>query len=614
VRGGTALAEERRRFDTAFYEDTGPGVLSLQAVNDDYDFKPIDPDWPPLYEYLQVRLESLRRWRYSWWQHWALCAQYILPYRYKWWVTPNNFNRGFPVNEAIVNETPTLAMEICAAGLLSGLMSPSRPWFRLDPAISSFEPDADARIWLDDTAERILAVFAGSNWYSAAAQMFRDVATFGTGPMIIYADREDVIRVYVPCAGEYLLQAGARLSVDTFYREFTYTVGQIVEFFGIENCPEEVRTLWEEAGSGIDREFVVVQAIEPNTDIKRRGGRSPLRPVSKTFAWRETYWLRGHMGTQPLSLRGFLEKPFMVTRWSTTSNDAYGRGPGMEALGGARQLQQMERRAGEYIEKGVRPPMGADVTLERKPASILPGDITYYNAQDGKNAFHPLYEINPQWLPAIEKSIERVEARSNRIFKTDIFMIISQMEGIQPKNEFELQQRIGEKIQVLGPMIENFEEEVAIGIQRTVSIMQRRDLLRPRPASLRGIPIKLTYTSFMKLAQLAAQTNAIERTYGVGGKLAEAAQISGRPSPLRVLNLDDSMRYYADKMGFPARLIYSPEEVARRDQAESQAAAANQAAQLAQPAVEAAQGLSEIPPSGGNSALGQLLGARGVTQ
>ncbi len=596
-------------YTSAPYEQAGPGILVLQPVNDNKS-RPLWEDWPIIYQSVEGRLNQLRSWRYSWWQHWAILAQYILPYRWHWWISANTYNRGFPVNESIINETATLAMEVCAAGLLSGLMSPSRPWFRLDPALSSFEPDAAARYWLDDTAERVLAVMAGSNWYLEGAQMFKDVATFGTSPLLIYEDADDIIRCYNPCAGEYFLQVGSRLSVDTMYREFTYTVGQIVEFFRIENCPIDVRTAWEAGGGSVDKEFVVAHAIEPNYPIARRGGEPPVQVVPRHFTWREVYWLRGHPSEHPLSIRGFTERPFMATRYSKTSNDPYGRGPGMDALPGTRQLQQQEMRKGEYIDKMVRPPMVGDVSLERKPSSIISGEITYVDAKDGKQQFYPAFEVNGQGMQPLTQDIERVEARIKRAFKEDIFMIISQMEGIQPKNEFELAQRVGEKIQVLGPVIELFEQEVAVGIQRVVSIMQRRGVVKPMPASLRGVPIKLTYTSLMKQAQRQAQLASIERTLVLTGKLAEAAQVAGVPQPIRIINLDETMRDYCDLSGFPAKDIYTKEQVEAMDEQRQHAAAVTQAAQLAQPAVEAAQGLASIPPGGGNSALGQLVGGQ----
>jgi hypothetical protein len=226
-------------------------------------------------------------------------------------------------------------------------------------------------------------------------------------------------------------------------------------------------------------------------------------------------------------------------------------------------LQIEERRKGEYIEKMVRPPMIADVSLESKPSTIRPGEITFVNAQEGKHQFYPAFEVNAMGVAPLTADIERIETRIDKSFHVPTFMAITQMEGVQPRNEYELQQRVGEKIQVLGPVIELFEQEVGPGLQRVVSIMQRRGFFERRqpPPSLQGVPLSITYTSMMKMAQRSAQTASMERTFAVFGKLSEASQLAKVPDPLRILNLDDAGREYADLQGFPGKLIFTAAEV-----------------------------------------------------
>jgi hypothetical protein len=587
----------------------GPMLLSEQPPVSGRA-EPRSNDWGDIFAHLEARLGSLRTWRYTWWQYWARLAQFILPHRYHWVVTSNTMNRGLPVNEAIVDSTATLAMRICAAGMSSGLMSPARPWFRLGAALEA-KLDAPAQEWLDDTTQRIYAVLGGSNFYTEASQMFQDVSTFGTSPMIIYEDHEDIVRAYVPCAGEYFLATGARLSVDTLYREFTYTVAQIVDWFTLDACPQQVRTLWEQGGANLEREFVVAHAIEPNFAIAKRGANGgKVNVVPGRFPFREVYWLKGQRTEAELSRRGFHERPFMACRWSKTSNDAYGRGPGMDALGDTQQLQQETRRKGEAIDKTVRPPMGADPELENKPSSILPGEITYVNTgSGGKKGFWPLLDVNPQAIAAITADIETVQKRIDRAFFTNVFLYISQMDGVQPRNELEISERKGEQIQQLGPVIELFETEFASpAIQRVVSIMSRRGLLQPPPPSLAGIPVAIEYVSMMKLAQRAAETGGMERTLATLAKLGEGAMAMGLPNPLRIVNLDETARIYADRLGFPAKALYSQDQVAQNDQAKAKASAQQQMMNAAPQAVDAAEGLSRIPVGGGQSAIGALLG------
>jgi hypothetical protein len=76
-------------------------------------------------------------------------------------------------------------------------------------------------------------------------------------------------------------------------------------------------------------------------------------------------------------VRGFHENPVIAARWAIFGNDAYGRGPGMDALGDIKQLQVQQKRKAQAIDKMVNPPLLADVQLKNEPASLLPGGVTY---------------------------------------------------------------------------------------------------------------------------------------------------------------------------------------------------------------------------------------------
>lgn len=598
------------------YTQAGPGTLSQQWLSADAGELAPEANWPVLYQHHESRLTYMRAWRYSWWWHWAELARLILPYRYKWVVTPNRANRGSPLNDAIINSTGTLAMRICAAGMLTGLMSPSRPWFRLAVGPEGYDPPGDAQQWLDEVGEVIYDILAGSNFYRVGAQMFQDLATFGTSPMIIYEDDEDIIRGYVPCAGEFLFALGGRLTVDTLYREFTYTIQQIVDWFGIDHCPAEVREAWRQGGASIEREMVVAHAIEPNFALSDRssGGRK-VTLVSGRWPFRETYWLRNQQTPAPLSLRGFNEQSFMALRWSETSNDPYGRSPGMDALPDIAGLQHEEVRYAEFLDKGVRPPMVGPPELQNQPASIRPGDITFVAGSGAK--FEPAYMVNPTFLAPMVQDIERKEKRIDRAFYVDTFLAISQMDGIQPREVLELTLRQGEKIQQLGPVIESAERGLSTAIRRVAAIADRRGMLRPMPRSLMQLlhqhnsGIRIEYVSLMKLAQQAAETGSMTAVARFAAQMTEGAQAAGLPAPLRVLDLDGMVRDFADAVGMRARRIKGVTAVAQEDRAKAQAAQAAAAAQAALPAVTAAKSLAETPVGGPqNSALDMLLGTQ----
>lgn len=596
----------------AHYEIAGPVVLAREPV--EVERAPeTNRDWlEVIYPHLQSQLEAARNWRWSWWVHWARIARVCLPYRWKWFVTQNLMNRGNPVNDDIVNTTPVRSLRICGAGLLNGLMSRSRPWFRFDPAVPGAEVDTEGRAWLDDAADRVLTVLAGSNFYSAAYQVCEDVSAFATSPMIVYEDYEDLIRCYVPVAGEYFCVAGGRNSVDTFYREFTFTTLQIVDFFGLENCPPEIRAAWEVGGAGLQTEHIVAHAIEPNYRLRGRPGNPDVSPVPGVFPYREVYWLRNQPTPQPLSMRGFMDRPALVLRWSATSNDPYGRGsPGMDSLGDAQQLQTEELRKAEFLDKGVRPPMGADPAMENRPSTIIPGGITYiHGAPGGKGAgFWPLYQPEAAWFGPITADIATIEKRVRDGFYEDVWMAVSSMEGVQPRNEYEISQRLAEKVQRLGPVIDLFEDEFAAPLlQRVVSIMRRARLFKPMPASLQRIGVKIEYTSMLRTMQRAAETALLERGFQLAMKIAPAAAQLGLPNPARIINWDESFRIYLDRLGYPARGVNSERSVQAADELRAKQAAIREAVQAAPQLAGAAQNLSNTDVGGGLNAVQLLMG------
>jgi hypothetical protein len=592
----------------------GPTLLSrLHATSSDKPDKEAE-DWNRIFTHLEARLGMLRNWRYSWWAYWAILAQFFNPRRYHWVIVANRMWKGSPLNDSIIDSTGLQALRTCAHGMWSGLTNPSRPWLKLDKALPWMELDPDAKDWIDDTTQRCETVLAQSNFYTEMAQAFEDLTLFGTAPPIIYEDAEDVIHLYLPCAGEYYLACGSRNEPNTLYREFAYTVAQIVEWCASNNgtCPQQVKKQYQEGS--LDIEHVVCHAIQPNAPLSGKGwteSGSEVHIVPARFPWCEVYWLKGNKTAAPLSKRGFLEQPFIPMRWSKVSNDAYGRSPCMDALGDNKQVQAETRRKGEFIEKGVRPPMGADVELDNKPYSIMPGQVTFFSTGNGQNKkFFPLFEVNAAWLQGITADIDMVNKRLEKCLFVDIFMAITQMQGVQPRNELELTKRDLERLQVLGPVIEIVEGQLAIAIRRVLAIMDRRGMLKPRPKSLQGLPLKISFISIMRLAQKSAQAVAMKDMFATMGELSSAAKAAGIPDPLRKMKLDQAAEDYGDATNFPSHLWWTPQEVLEHDQARAKAMSQQQAPGQAMAAVTAAKTLSETP-LGGNSALSALTGGAG---
>jgi hypothetical protein len=589
------------------YETSSASLLSEEDPNPPTELAADNSEWQDLRSHLESRLQMMNNWRLSWWRHWALLAENILPRRYHWLVTPNTMTRGFPINSNIVDPTGSIAMRICASGLKEGLTSPSRPWFKIKAAQPGFVPDRDAQLWFDAVESLIYSVMARSNFYDSLTQVFEDLTVFGTSPMIIYEDEKDVIRCQVPCAGEYYLAVSNSNRVETLNRKFVMTVLQIVQMFGLENCPGSVQEMWRTKGASLDVEFIVAHSIEPNFSLPDGQG-SALVPLGGHFPWREFYWVWGSSTERPLSARGFYEEPFIAPRWAITSNDPYGRSPGMDVLPDIMQLQLESKRKAEAIEKHVRPPLLASFDLKNEPSSALPGHVTYVANLGPQAGMRPVYEVTPQlqWMVA---DIKEIQERIKNGFFNDIFRLHS--DTTKEQTAFEVQKRDQEKMAVLGPIIDRFQNEGAgPSIKRIFGIIRRRGMLPILPDSLKGVGFDIEYVSMLAMAQKAAATTSIERVLATAGNLMAAD-----PEIMDNFDLDEAIREYGELMSAPHKIFRDRKAMeAKRNQRRQQQADMAQAQQMKEIAPQTAQTakvMSDTPVGGASSALDLMLGMGG---
>ena len=555
-------------------------------------------------------LMGMRVNRYSWWTHWREIADYLLPRRYRWLITPNMQSRGSPINQHILDSTGTLAARNLAAGLMSGVSSPTRRWFDLRVGTIDTTQTSPISLWLAEVHRLMTMVFAGSNFYSSMAILYLDLVVFGTAVMLIYEDHDEMIRCHNPCLGEYYLTNGPTNRPETFGREFTYTIQQLVEEFGRENCPPDIVALFDQAdGSGKTKEVVVAHLIEPNKDPAKWG-------FPSHFKWREAYWIwqstspQGGVSPQQGFLRkkGYHECPFIAVRWDLVSNDPYGRSPGMDALPDIKQLQLETRRKAQAIDKMVNPPMVADIQLKNQPASLLPGGVTYVSGMTtGKVGFASAYTVDPK-LREMMEDLNEVKERIKTIFYNNLFQMISQFEPKSNITAVEIDARRSEQMIMLSPVLERLNEEgLKKIIDRTYGIVERAGILPEAPPEIAGAEINVDFISMLEQAQDASAAAGIERVFGMVGNLVG---VTG-PDVMDNVDVDYGIQKYSSLLNNDPKLIRAPQqlEVIRQKRAqEAQMAQQQQAVDQAEQLAKGAKTLSETPTGAGSNALEQMIG------
>lgn len=541
------------------------------------------------------RLNSLETVRWSWWTQWRELSRFINPRLGRFLETPNEGWRGRNKTRAIIDSTATTSSERFASGLMSGITSPARPWFKLRAGAKTFDEGTPAKKWLDEVEKRMMEILAGSNFYRSMASIYEEIGVFGTGVMIMYEDYEDVLRCFPVVAGEYYLGVDERLEVVTLGRKIVMTTAEMVGRFGLDAVSDSVRTQYKQGN--LDQEWMVAHLIMPNDE------RVWDAPDAMGKPWLELYWQWGEGSNVLMEVKGFSEKPFIAPRWNVTANDAYGRSPGMTALGDVKQLQVMTKRKAQLVDKLVNPPLIGDAALRNEPTSVIPGALNYVPTGAAERGLKPIYEMDSQGLPAITRDIQEVQARIKTNFFEDLFLAISQIQGVQTAT-FVVEKK-EEKMLMLGPALERIHDEgLRPIIDRLFGLMTRAGLLPPNiPPELAGKHLSVEFVSTLAQAQKAVATTAVERLYQFAGSLAGSV-----PDVLDNLDTDETIREYADMLGAPAKLVNSEQQVASIRAARAKAQQQQQVMEQSLAAVEGAKNLSQTDVGGGQNALALMAG------
>ena len=539
-------------------------------------------------------LTALRTERLPWWTMWRQIADYYIPKRYIWLMSTTERSRYLTMNGNILDATGTTAGRVLAAGMMNGVTSPSRPWFKLRLANYNDDADLASRVWLDEVERRMLLVMAESNFYNCLAIMYIDLVFFGTASMLIYEDYESVIRCYNNALGEFYLGQSARQQVNTFAREFTYKVSQLEERWGKENCSDNVQAAIKARGARLQEDVEICHLIEPNT-----GEYS----VPKKFAYAECYWEKAGQKGRVLASGGFTEMPGIFPRWELTGNDSYGTSPGLDALGDVIQLQHETRRKGQSLDYMVRPPMLLDIQLQHRPSAMLPGGQTFVAGLNNGNSGggKPAYQVNPP-LNEMTLDIREVQGRIREIFNNDLFKMISQLETVRSATEIDARRE--EKLIQLGPVLERFENEALDpAINRIYGIMQRANLLPEPPENLANAQLEIQYVSILSSAQSAVGVIPTERFMQLVGNISAVY-----PDAIDIPNWDNLLFDYARDIGVKAKGINTRDDISSQRNQRAQAEAMEKGVAMAQPAADAAKLLSETQVGGGASALDRIMG------
>ena len=373
---------------------------------------------------------------------------------------------------------------------------------------------------------------------------------------------------------------------------------QLVNEFGLENVSEGARNAYK--ANDITQRFAVEMLIEKNEKYDAN------RLALGNFPWVSHYWERNR-ADRFLKISGFHEQPFLMMRWLTVANEVYGTGPGHNALGNCMQLQKLERNKLRSTDN------------EADPAMVFPASMKKVDRNPGGLNFMPdgtqmtAYPLVPPGAKRYEGMVMLVNEKHQQIastFYNDLLVMLS-MQTTPQMTAREVAERHEEKLLMLGPVLEQFHNEVLEPLTlRTFGICLRNGLFPPMPEEITEAELKVNFVSLLAQAQKMVEMPSIERVVGLAGNLAGIY-----PDIIDNINPDEVIRKSALVNGTPEKIIRAAEDVeqlrqqrAQAQQAQAQAEEAAAAAAPVRDMAQAARLMSETPVNGAGSALDELLG------
>ena len=540
------------------------------------------------------RRVALQTERSSWVDHWREIASYQTPRTSRFFVSETN--RGTKRHNSILENTAIFAHRTLAAGMMSGMTSPARPWFRLalrDRDLMEFAP---VKAWLYDVVSLMRAVFSASNTYQALHQCYEEIGAFGTWANFVQPNFDNVIHHLPLTVGEYTLATDELGHVNTLQRDAQMTVGQMVRQFGRSRVSTHVRNLYDRGV--LDAWVPIYHFVMPREEFDPRKRDALNMPFASIYMEAAS-----NSDSAFLSESGFKRFPALCPRWRVLTGNVYGDSPGMECLGDVKQLQLEQLRKAQAIDYQVNPPLQVPIAYRDQANKRLPGGVMFVDQNSPGGGVRTAYEVNVR-LDYLLADIQDTRERIRSAYYADLFLMLANQPADGRMTATEVAERHEEKLLMLGPVLERLQTELLSPlIDITFDRMVEAQILPPAPPELQGQDLNVEFISTLAQAQRAVAAGGMDRLLSTVGQVVQIwPEMRHKINALQVV--DD----YADMYGVNPKVIASDEEAQARVDAERQAAqAAQQGAAMAQ-AVDSAKTASEIDSEGARDVLNMFQG------
>lgn len=493
----------------------------------------------------------------EWYNHWDDIARVMNPRRL-------GFNTQVTTGDSRVDEifdgTPMRAARFLANSIAGFMRPEGQQWIFIrvdDEAVNASE---EAQLWLTQAENELQQEIyePRAKFRQASGETDFDLVSLGTGIIWIGENKRQDGLLFQ----SVYLRDGAVLwdeddDLRAVFRRRSMTVLDAADRYGKGSLSSESQKKLE-SEDGKTAKVTILHAA-----MRRPGGREDAM-FARNMPWMEEVIEvdAKHM----IREGGFMESPYIVPRWDTTSGEGYGRSPGMIALPDANTLQAMGETLLVSGQRAADPPLMAPNDGSFSEVRAFPGGLGYYDVETavqlGGNPFFPL-ETGSNMPLTRDMQQDLREQTFDAFFRNVLNLPLDRPE----MTATEVLLRKQEFIREIGPVFGRLESDyTAPMVERAFSIMLRAGAFPPIPEILSGQRVVFEYDSPVtrELKQVQAQTAAI---------WAQEAAAFGEIDPRAgsVPNYENIVRFSHEALNLPLPTANSRDQVDAEDQARQEA-------------------------------------------
>lgn len=527
-------------------------------------------------------------------------------------------SKGSKTGQTVYDGTAISALNLLADGLHGYLVSPGIRWFSLTLPVrmgqnrasqnmrqwggKTLDEIPDVKEWLESVEEVMYSDFRASNFYEATPMIFRQGGSIGTVSCFCEHDPQSGrIVFFVPHFRECWIAQDRFGRVDTCFRKRPLTCRELYQKFGLDRMKDIDPNFKNKLENNPYQEMNVIHAIYPRDDFDFE------KVDAKNMPW-ASVWLLESGQKKLIDESGFPQNPQTTWRWTSNSNEWYGRAPAWFAMVDILKAQQMALTNLKAGHRAAEPPYAMMESL-RGRANLNAAGRTYLRQNETPPS---VLETGLRTLPIAEEFLQRTDQAIKEHFHVDFFLMLSQ--AAFNKTQMTATQVIemqGEKAAILGTRIGRLQSEFLNPvIDQVFTIDGDSGRLPPPPDILyeyAGANLEVDY-----LGPLAQAQRRLFKTQTIQAALQSAVPLAQiMPDTIDIIDGDMTMREILETNGFPAKCIRNITDVEQVRMARQQAIEAEQMNQGLLDVSKALPGMSKAPEEGSPmAAISKVMGGQ----